>query len=680
MQILHSMFKKLPILILSFIWMGVQAQEDVRWASKLIFQFNNFGDEVFSGKQVLGPPDALPFGKLNEKAFRIKYVEGMGTFTVGFESPVKAHNILIAESNDPGRVYKVFAVDDQGTEYKVYDAKPEVLLVPYRLLKIDVSKIKNPITEVKVHLQTFGVSGWPQVDAVGLSTTQAVDETEIEGFEYEPSLQAANLKQFDHEKEYLGDVINTPFPEVKPIISPDGHTLYFHRQNAKENLGGKKDDQDIYYSRLVNGAWSIPENIGEPLNDKQANGICAVSPDGNTIWVINGYAEDGNITDGISVSKRTPNGWSYPKKVIIEDYYNTSPYQDFVISASGRAMILAIQRDDSHGDQDLYVSFKKEEDVWSRPINIGRVVNTSKAEYAPFLAPDNRTLYFSSNGHGGQGESDIFMTKRLDDTWQKWSTPQNLSGKVNTKGFDAYYTISARGDFAYFVTGQNEENEDLYRISLETGKKPDPIVLYSGTVYNKKTDEPIASDIIYYSFPVKDEEGLAFTLPGEGTFKLALPRGRKYYIMALAEGYMSFMKEEDFTRVSDFKEVKEKIYLTPLEIGQRAQLHNLQFEQSKAALLPESEPELQRLYEIMEKNQSLVIEISGHTDNQGGFDANVELSEQRAEVVKDYLTERGIEKRRITSKGYGPTRPIASNASEETRKLNRRVEIEILDY
>jgi hypothetical protein len=281
------MINKLPLLILSFIWLGAQAQEDVQWASKLIFQFNNFGDEVFSGKQVLGPPDALPFGKLNEKAFRIKYVEGMGTFTVGYETPVKARNVLIAESNDPGRVYKVFVVDDQGTEYKVYDTNPEVLLQPYRLLKIDVSKIENPIAEVKVHLQTFGVSGWPQIDAVGLSSQQ-VEETEIEGFEYEPSLQAAGMKSFESDKETLGDLLNTPYPEVKPIISPDGHTLYFHRQNAKENLGGKKDDQDIYYSRLVNGAWTMPENIGEPLNDKKDNGICWVYPDGNMIWVIIG--------------------------------------------------------------------------------------------------------------------------------------------------------------------------------------------------------------------------------------------------------------------------------------------------------------------------------------------------------------------------------------------------------
>jgi outer membrane protein OmpA-like peptidoglycan-associated protein len=428
--------------------------------------------------------------------------------------------------------------------------------------------------------------------------------------------------------------------------------------------------------------------VDRPLNDKLPNGICAVSPDGNTLTVINAYYDDGNVEDGVSVSRKTASGWSFPRKQEIEDYYNLGEYQDYFVSNSGKVLISAVQREDSRGEQDLYVSFRTGEDSWSKPVNMGKVINTPKVEFAPFLASDNKTLYFASNGHRGFGESDIFYTRRQDDTWTNWSVPENIGKSINSFGWDGYYTISAKGDYAYFISTAgalnkvdfNPTDEDIFRISLDKEAKPDPVVLVKGKVINSKTKQPIEADIFYESIPSASESGIAISDPVNGNYKIVLPVGKKYGFRAEAEGYIAVSQNEDFTIVDEYREIERVLELTPLEVGEVVQLNNIFFAQSKADILPESEPELERLLTLLKENASLEIELGGHTDNRGSSAANLDLSQERALSIVKYLINHGIVKKRLEFKGYGGTKPLASNASEESRRKNRRVEIKVLKF
>ncbi len=660
--------------------------QEIQWASEVTFHFNQFAETAYSANEVLGAPDADPYGQMSERANRLNAEGGYGTISLGYAKPQYVSQVVIVENYLPGRVSKVILYDTDEKAYTIYESNGQKLARQFNVLSIVIDKTPYLVKGVAVHLNTYVNQGWSQIDAVGICEVEYKGEI-ISG----ASTTVASVGEeitFVATKERLGNNVNTKYLESKPVISPDGKRLYFARKNSPSNMGGKRDDQDVYVTDMVGKEWSYAHNVGRPINDKLPNGICSVSPDGNTIMVINAYYDDGNVEDGVSVSRKTSSGWSFPRKQDIEDYYNLSEYQDYFQSNSGKVLISAVQRKDSKGDQDLYVSFRTGEDSWSKPKNLGSTVNTRKVEFAPFLASDNKTLYFASNGHRGFGESDIFYSRRMDDTWTNWSVPTNIGKAINSISWDGYYTISAKGDFAYFISTAgalnkvdfNPTDEDIYRISLAKDAKPDPVVLIKGRVINSKTKKPIEADIFYESLPLKDEDGLAISDPINGNYTIVLPVGKKYGFRAEAKGYIAISQNEDFTTVTEYKEIIRDLVLTPLAIGETVQLSNIFFVQGKAEMLPESIPEMERLLLLLKDNPSLEIELGGHTDNRGSSSANLRLSETRATTIMDYLIKNDIEKKRLKAKGYGGTKPIASNAGAETRKKNRRVEIKILKF
>jgi outer membrane protein OmpA-like peptidoglycan-associated protein len=658
--------------------------QDIQWASGINFQFNQFSDDEFSASELIGPPDAVPYGEMSKKAFRLNAESGYGTVTLNYNSPQHVSQVVVVENYLPGRISKIILHDTEENAYTIYESNGQKIMQDYHVLSVNIEKTPYRVQKVAVHLNTYVHKGWAQIDAVGICE-EIYDGEIIPGAGTSVSSASEEIV-FIAEKERLSDNVNTKYSESKPIISPDGMKLYFARKNTPSNIGGKRDDQDIYVSDLVGGEWSVAHNVDRPLNDKLPNGICSVSPDGNTITVINAYYDDGRVEDGVSLSRKTASGWSFPRKQEIEDYHNLGEYQDYFVSNSGKVLISAVQRKDSRGDQDLYVSFRTGDDSWSKPVNMGNAINTPKVEFAPFLASDNKTLYFASNGHRGFGESDIFYSRRKDDTWTNWTAPENIGKSINSFGWDGYYTVSAKGDYAYFISTAgalnkvdfNPTDEDIFRISLDKEAKPDPVVLVKGKVINSKTREPIVADISYESIPGKSESGIATSDPINGNYQIVLPVGMKYGFRAEADGYVAVSQHEDFTNFEEYKEIERILELAPIQVGEVIQLNNIFFIQSKAEILPESEPELERLLKLLNDNPSLEIELGGHTDSRGSSSANLDLSKERALSIVKYLIESGIDKSRLEFKGYGGTRPIASNANEESRKKNRRVEIKIL--
>lgn len=483
-----------------------------------------------------------------------------------------------------------------------------------------------------------------------------------------------------YKKENLGSNVNSQYGEVGPVITQDGKTLYIDRKGNPENIPGSEND-DIWITHNQNGSWGKAKNIGPPLNNSSHNFVLSISPDENTMLVGNLYSQDGGPLNakGVSITHRTATGWSIPKKLEIEDYYSDGIQVSYNLTADRKTLILSVQRKDSYGEHDLYVSFLRKDDTWSKPVNMGRTLNTLGDESTPYLAADNVTLYFSTSGRPGYGDNDIFVSKRLDNTWTNWSEPLNLGPEINTSGWDAYYSTPANGEYAYIVSShQSLGHEDIFRIKLVDEVKPEPVVIIYGKVLDKETGKPLEATITYYDLNTGQEVGIARTNPADGSYKIILPYGHAYGFHADKTGYYSERSSIDLTQVKTYTEIERNLLLTPMKVGSKIALNNVWFVQSKPVLLSTSYGELNRLVQILKDNPTIKIEISGHTDNVGDPKQNQKLSEDRVKAIKKYLIDNGISASRLSGKGYGSSKPIASNDREETRRLNRRVEFTIV--
>jgi OOP family OmpA-OmpF porin len=269
----------------------------------------------------------------------------------------------------------------------------------------------------------------------------------------------------------LDQHINSEFEEVRPLISPNGKELFFCRRNHPGNVQKKKDSQDIWVTTLQSeGQWSAPQNLGLTINTSMADALCSVSPDGSEIIFVR---EEMDQQQPLMKASRSANGWGAPEHLQIEDFYNKSEYIDFFHSYEANVLLMAVMRKDSRGEQDLYVSFPVGKDKWSAPVNLGPVVNSYDADFAPFLAADGRTLYFASYGHKGFGGCDIFQTTRLDDTWQRWSKPKNLGEGINSPREESYFSISNDHEYIYFESyDPRNEVRDIFRANIPDLFKP----------------------------------------------------------------------------------------------------------------------------------------------------------------------------------------------------------------
>jgi len=397
------------------------------------------------------------------------------------------------------------------------------------------------------------------------------------------------------------------------------------------------------------------------------------------------------INDGIAYSVFSNGKWSKPLPVSVDYLINKSAHQSGSVSADGGTMVLSLQAYASRGEEDIYVS-TYQDGKWTQPINLGSTINTSRQEMTPYLSPDKKQLYFSSNGHGGKGGRDLFVSERLGEGWTDWSKPKNLGSDVNSFGVELNYFIDVRNSIAYFSSTQNSDGygdikahditieieetpvaeevafEELVEISEEASKT---FVVY-GKVLSEGNSSPLAAAINVVGDGFNQNVNSA---EGTGAYQVEIPVGlSQVFVSIKSPGYMGVNEEIALNGAG----MERNFELTPLEVGAVIRLNKVYFERGTAALLDESFAELERVVDMMNENPEVKIELSGHTDNQGNSKLNIQLSQERVDVVKRYIAEHGVDGKRIKGKGYGGTRPVASNASEETRKLNRRVEITIL--
>ncbi len=639
----------------------------------------------YRASQALGAPSRLPATGRTTAAWQPDSMSRFEEFlNVSFDTLTRVRQVLVGENVGPGALIRVLATDDRGTEHVLFQPTSPAPAVEGRLLRLTLDQpTAYAVRSLKLVFDKKRSRVPFQVDAVGISADAAPAAVTVNVSATAPITGTAV-------KENLGEVINSRYWELNPVISPDGRTLYFTRWGHPQNLGPDvaqdlpdggsitMKTQDIWTSTYVNGRWQPAQNAGGPLNNPDQNSVCSISSDGKTLLLLNQYQPDGTMTMGISLSQRRREGWTFPKAVRIRNFYNRTGFSEFCLSPDQRTIIMAIKRDDTRGGRDLYASFRRPDSTWSEPVNLGATVNTAENEVAPFLAADGKTLYFATSGLPGYGGEDIFLTRRLDSTWTRWSTPENLGPSVNTSGADSYFSVPASGEYAYFTSRTESLGEtDIFRLKLADALRPEPMILVTGTILSTADQKPIPADVLSLTLPKGDSLRTSYD-PTTGEYKLMLPIGKGYSLTAVRRGFLGTSEYVDLRADKRYREIRQNLYLTPLKRGSNVTLNSVFFEQSAYQLLPASSAELDRLAGMLRDRPTMEIQLEGHTDNQGEFEANLRLSQLRVDAVKKYLTEHGVEAARIRTKGWGATKPVSSNHSEDYRRKNRRVEITVV--
>lgn len=685
--------KHLLIILINIITYQFISAQDVQWASKVLGFSSEGNSKViastdkdnkhqYKAEQVVGKPNKLPAYGLSPVAWAPakKNNATVEWVKVGFDNPMKIKQIGIAENSNPGAISRVLIYDQNNKEHEVY-RMPNVRRIGSvaRIFSIEYTS-DFKVTAVKVELSTAKVEGWNQIDAIAISNSTAPIKAEI---------NLTDKFDLEDKPQNLGTNINSRYQEVAPIISPDGQTIYFTRDEHPMNVANTKNTgkgkykQDVWFAKKrADGLFEMAQSVGQPINNQYHNSAFSVTPDGNSILLNNVYNTDLKRTPkrGISITRREKNNkWSQPQKIEITNFENTNKYSEFFMSQDGNILLMTIQRDDSRGGKDIHVSFKQG-DKWSKPKNLGATINTAANEISPFLASDGKTLYYSTSGLSGYGSNDIFMSKRQDNSWTNWSEPQNLGSKINTPKSDTYFSIPASADFAYYSSSYKAMGgNDIFRISLQD--KPDPVALIKGTVYNAKTKEPIAAKIVYSTL----EENATVnentnSNPDDGKYKVVLQLGNKYDLHAEAKGFIAIEDSVSLEGVTEYREITKDLYLMPIEKGAKFKLNNIFFSPGKFILLKESIPALNSLAKTMQENPTMEIRLEGHTERFGKSEKErVKLGYNRVKSVKRYLEGKGINGNRIKLLSRGSKDAKSDkDLQDNDQGSNRRVEVRIL--
>jgi OmpA-OmpF porin, OOP family len=647
--------------------------QEVQWASQVISFSSELNRPRFSAEQVLGRPNKCPAWGDSPMAWAGKadrdYSNTEERIKVGFAKPMQIQQVAIAENYNPGAVSKVILTDEQNKEYVIFEGEAAPVAAYSRVMNVTFLRTSYKVKAVEIVLQVGKVQGINQIDAIGIADTKTPVKAE-------PNV--AKGATIEGKRENLGPNINSRFDEVLPVISPDGKTLYVDRKNHPYNVGGV---DNIWFSEMQpDGKWGQLRNIGQPLNNGRGSYTASITPDGNTMVLGGSFYDNatGKEKTGIWMSRRTASGWGAPTSLNIDSFYTFHRFMEFSLANDGKTMIVSLQRWDSNNDRDLYAIFMRDDGTWTAPMNLGPTVNTLAEEGTPFIAADGKTMYFYSWGYSSYGQSDMYVTRRLDDTWKKWSEPENLGPDLNTPGWDAYYTLTASGEYAYFVSEKESYGlSDVFRAKLPQALRPAPVVLVSGTVIDKKTGKPLEATIKYELLPGGKDVGVAHSNPVTGEYKIILPAGAMYGFRAETKGYIPVNENLDVKKVKEYSEVTRNLELVPPEVGSVVRMNNIFFETGKSELKSESNAELDRLVESLKTSQTMELLIAGHTDNVGNDNSNKALSDARAKAVKTYLVSKGIKSDRLKTSGFGKSKPVATNDTEEGRQLNRRVEFTI---
>lgn len=461
----------------------------------------------------------------------------------------------------------------------------------------------------------------------------------------------------------LDEAINTSQNEYFPTITAENNTILFTREIERQ--------EDIYISYKREYTWTNAISVSPVINTPFNEGAHCLSADGMQMYFTRCTPEGG--CDIYYTIKDESGYWMPPKPVsfVNSRYWETQP----CLSADNKKLFFVSNRPGGFGKMDIWCS-NFIDNQWSIPYNIGKQINTNTNEMSPFIHFDNKTFYFASDGHIGMGGFDIFTSKMIDDT--TFSEPLNLGFPINNKTNQFRLVVDAAGQFAYYSFQTDSiYGQDIYKIELPLNLRPQPIIYVKVKFIDYYTNKPVKVNII--NVINLNTGDTIFFISNTSNFLACMPQNNTYLLNALAKGYNFYSENFDLNNFSDTSSNYEfEVFLKPIFENSLINLKNIYFQTNSYVIDNKSFFELDNIVKFMKLNANISIQINGHTDSVGTYNYNIELSEKRAKSVVEYLQNKGIDKNRMTYKGYGYTKPIAENQSQEGKKLNRRTEILIL--
>lgn len=474
----------------------------------------------------------------------------------------------------------------------------------------------------------------------------------------------------------LGPAVNTKDYEYFPTLTVDGQTLIFTRNTRTGPVAGQ---EDFYITKKKDGKWLPAKNLGPPVNTRDNEGAQAISVDGQHLFFTGCNRRAGMGSCDIYYSKRDGNSWT--PSVNIGGPVNSAKWESQPsFSSDGRTLFFSSNRKGGEGQSDIWYSKLKPDGTWTVPVNLGSTVNTSGHEESPFIHPDGHTLYFTSDGHLGFGEKDIFVTRLQPGG--TWSEPKNLGYPINTWNDEIGMIVNATGELAFFSSSRDggEGKLDIFSFELYDDVRPIPVTYMKGVVKNAVNDRPLNAQFELVDLETSEVVARSNSNPKDGSFLVCLPVNKDYGLNVSKDGFLfhseHFALKDTANATSPFiKNVK----LQPINYGSSVVLKNIFFETNSYNLKPESNSELDKLVSFLTLNKEMRIELGGHTDNIGGTAANQTLSENRAKAVYQYLVDHAIHPDRLEYAGYGESKPVADNGTDEGRAMNRRTEFKVLE-
>jgi outer membrane protein OmpA-like peptidoglycan-associated protein/Tol biopolymer transport system component len=479
----------------------------------------------------------------------------------------------------------------------------------------------------------------------------------------------------------LGDSINTKAPEYCPAITADEKTCYYTvlgpnpRYRAGSNgFGVPRYQEDIYSSENKNGKWNKGKSISDLVNTADNEGALCISADGQTLYYTVCNRVDDYGSCDIYVVRKNGDAWGNPVNIgapINSEKFESQPS----LSADGMTLYFTSNRAGGFGKADIWKSTKLENGEWGAPVNLGPKINTPESEQSPFIHADGKTLYFTSSGLTGMGEDDFFLS-RMDNNGE-WTTARNLGYPINSIASERSLVINAMGTKGYFASERlgGFGEYDLFYFELPKEIKPLKVSYVKGKIYDSESKKEVHAKLELIDLKTSKVVAVAYSDKVNGDFLICLPTDKDYALNVSRPGYLFYSENFSLKANTNIKEAMlMDVPLKTIKVGRAVVLKNIFFNTNSYELKEESKAELGKVVSFLTTNPNVKIEIGGHTDDVGNDQSNQILSAKRALAVQDYLIAAGIAKERLSSKGYGETKPIATNATEEGKALNRRTE------
>lgn len=479
----------------------------------------------------------------------------------------------------------------------------------------------------------------------------------------------AQKKPLSFQPIELDKILNFNQNQYFPVLTADNETIIF---TARQ----KEGDENLYFSKFQNNAWSQPKSISPKINTQANEGTCSISADGRTLVFTSCDSRDSFGSCDLYISKKVGEEWSEPKNLGL--MVNSSSWESQPsLSSDGRILYFSSDRPTGFGRKDLWMSELKQDNTWTKAINLGKEINTQYDEISPFIHANNRTLFFASDGHIGLGGLDLFMTEQKAGVFSK---PENLGFPINTHDDQVALFITSDGKKAFYSLDLKTSTK-LYSFEIpkELSEKFKKVNFVKGRIADSETKKALSAEIELIELSKNEviERVKSDSITGEYT--AVIPNGGKYGLFVQKRAYLNKSLAFDYSEKTDSEGKTIDISLQKIEvIKENVRLENIFFDTNKADLKPESSAELNKLLKVLNENPTMQIEVHGHTDDIGKDADNQILSQKRAEAVMNFLVSNSIQNSRIKAIGFGKNKPVLPNTSEENRQFNRRIEIKVL--